>query len=202
MRMNGNTALNPGDLAINNPTDHARHWPIGSPISTPDTARAELEDGTPVRLRLLDAEDSATIQAFFESLSPRSLHQRFHQRLQTLSPPLLRLLCGMDGQRHVAVGAFADAGLIGIGRFVCSAENARTAEVAFSVADSSQGRGLGKKLLRALAMAASERGVDTFLFTVLADNRAATRLLTIPGSSSVIRGGQLEGRVNVADVLR
>lgn len=182
-------------------TARSAPWPADAPTSPQIAQQSYLDDGTPIRLRLLDAGDSADILAFFEALSPRSMYQRFQLRRQSLSPALIRLLCGMDGQRHVAVGAFADEGMIGTGRYVCSDENTAVAEVAFTVADTWQGRGVGRRLLRTLASAAHERGVDTFRFTVLVDNLPATRLLAVPGFSAMVRSGQLEGQFGVAEVL-
>ncbi|WP_318842895.1 GNAT family N-acetyltransferase, partial [Myceligenerans pegani] len=74
-----------------------------------------------------------------------------------------------------AAGADAVAGeeILGVARFdVVPGEGPRTAEVAFNIADSVQGRGLGSVLLEHLADAARERGIRRFAAEVLPQNRA------------------------------
>src|SRR5262249_33595262 len=59
----------------------------------------------------------------------------------------------------------------GIARFIRSASDPRSAEVAVTVTDDAQGRGLGRRLVETLAQAARERGIDTFEMRVLGNNR-------------------------------
>jgi acetyltransferase len=49
--------------------------------------------------------------------------------------------------------------------------------VAVTVADEVQGRGLGRRLVRTLALGARERGIDTFQMSVLGSNWRARELL-------------------------
>jgi GNAT superfamily N-acetyltransferase len=65
-----------------------------------------------------------------------------------------------------------DADLVrdGFARLVRSVSNKRSAELAVTVTDDTQGRGLGRLLVATLAAAAHERGVDTFEMSVLGRN--------------------------------
>ncbi|RPF21008.1 acyl-CoA synthetase (NDP forming) [Myceligenerans xiligouense] len=63
--------------------------------------------------------------------------------------------------------------ILGVARFdVVPGPGPRTAEVAFNIADSVQGRGLGSVLLEHVADAARERGIRRFVAEVLPQNRA------------------------------
>lgn len=166
-----------------------------------DAGYATLADGTVIHLRMLEAADSEAILTFFAGLSPQSMRLRFHQPRRSLSPALARLLCSMDGNDHVAVGAFTGEELIGTARFVRSDDTPNAADIAFSVADRYQGLGAGRLLLRHLALAAGQRGVENFTFTVLAENTAALRLVAGPNAALSLRSAQREGRIPVAHLL-
>jgi RimJ/RimL family protein N-acetyltransferase len=59
---------------------------------------------------------------------------------------------------------------VGVGRYIRSADDDTHAELAFEVTDTWRGRGLGTFLLGALAVAATEAGIDHFRGEVLHDN--------------------------------
>ena len=70
----------------------------------------------------------------------------------------------------------ADGSIAADGRFVRDADNAASAEIALTVADAYQGRGVGTLLLAALAIAAHIDGIEQFHAFVLSDNPAARAL--------------------------
>ena len=163
--------------------------------------RALLTDGTAVMLRVLEVRDRAAIHALFEGLSDDSRYRRFQTVSRRLAPGLLGMLCAMDGESHVAVGAFRSRELIGVARYVRSQPGSPEAEFAFTVADAYQGRGLGRHLLYTLARLAHARGVFRFRFTVLADNGPASHLLLGPGAPGAPGPWQRDGSLEVAEVL-
>jgi GNAT superfamily N-acetyltransferase len=144
--------------------------------------RLALADGTWAELRMVRPEDAALLHEGFERLSPRSRFQRFMSAKPRLSQDELRYLTSVDGERHVAIGAVTrsptgrEVGL-GVGRFFRLEQAPETAEVAITVVDDAQGKGLGRVLLERLVEAARERGVECFEFRVLAGNQPMYRLV-------------------------
>src|ERR671922_894426 len=114
-----------------------------------------LSDGAPVLIRPILVEDRAQIVEAFGRLSPRSRYQRFFGPLRELSPSLLTYLTEIDYINHFAYGAFSiaqpESKLIGVARYVRSVDEPQSAEVAVAVIDDYHRRGLGKRLLLALA---------------------------------------------------
>jgi GNAT superfamily N-acetyltransferase len=104
---------------------------------------------------------------------------RFLTAKPTLSESELRYLTEVDGHSHEALGAIdpSTGQGIAVGRFVRDERDASRAEVAITVADDWQRRGLGKLLLGRLADRAREEGVERFTALVSLDNRGMEALL-------------------------
>lgn len=156
------------------------------------TVEVSLRDGEPVALRPQRREDRPLVAAFFDSLSPRSRYLRFLSPVRRLSPALLERLCAVDGQDHFAWLALHEGEIAGLGRWVRTTGGA-SAEVALSVRDDLQGRGLGRLLLEALALVAPTRGVTCFELVTLSENRRALSLLRSAGARFRFRHGQVSG---------
>jgi RimJ/RimL family protein N-acetyltransferase len=138
-----------------------------------------LPNGAGVVIRAIRADDKALLSAAVSRLSPESSRGRFLTSKSSFSADELRYLTEVDGVRHVAlVALLADdlQRLIAVGRYVCLAEDAATAEVAIVVGDEFQGQGLGSRLGLLLADHARAHGVQRFVATMLSDNVAAHRL--------------------------
>src|SRR5438105_4262778 len=78
---------------------------------------------------------------------------------------------------------------IGIGRWIRLQDDPRTADAAVAVLDEFQGQGIGRALLRLLAEAAIDRGIDRFRGEVLADNEPMLALLERFGAVTTAREG-------------
>jgi len=148
--------------------------------------RTALADGTRFMLRPLGPGDAGRIAAAFALLSARTRALRFLGGKAEMSRAQLRNLSDADGEMHFAlVACLEDAAdeIIGIARFLRFEQDPARAEVAATVADAFQGRGLGRLLLTRLAEAARERGVRTFHCELAEGNMAALRLVreTAPG---------------------
>ena len=110
--------------------------------------------------------------------SSETLYRRF-QSVRKPTKSLLAYLFEVDYADHFvwvmtegAVGpVVADA------RFVRDEDDPTTAEIAFTVGDDYQGRGIGTFLLGALVVAAGYDGVQRFTARVLSDNYAMRRIL-------------------------
>jgi GNAT superfamily N-acetyltransferase len=162
-----------------------------------------LRDGTQVVITRVTPADAPRLADAFTRLSEESRRLRFLAPKPSLSAAELRYLTEVDGHRHEALSAIdpeSDRG-VAIGRFVRDPNDAERAEVAITVADDWQRRGLGKLLLERLVDRAREEGVRRFTALVSADNRSMHGLLArIEESSKVTRmaGGVMEYEIELA----
>jgi GNAT superfamily N-acetyltransferase len=136
-----------------------------------------LRDRSIVTLRLVRPDDKELMRRGFERLSADSRYRRFFGCKNTLSDAELVYLTEVDGHNHFAIGAVAkdargdDEG-VAVARFIRSKADTRAAEVAVTVVDDWQRKGLATVLLLRLAAAARERGVECFTGLVLPSNVA------------------------------
>jgi protein lysine acetyltransferase len=140
-----------------------------------------LPDGAPVLIRPIRADDKRMLSDALRRLSPDSAQRRFLTPKRSFSRTELRYLTEVDGRDHVALVAEYPAEpvrrLIAVARFVRLAGDPEAAEVAITVADSWQRRGLGSLLSAQLAEEARGLGIRRFTATMAADNVAAHRLM-------------------------
>jgi len=141
-----------------------------------------LADGRPVLLRPMSPASKPLIAAALLRLSPESSRRRFFTPRFRLSDAELDRLTDLDGINRYAIGALslrADGSVEGVGvaRFAREVDEPRAAEAAVVVIDEYQGLGLGKLLLRRLAAAALQRGIDRLRGVVLRDNDPMLGLL-------------------------
>jgi GNAT superfamily N-acetyltransferase len=155
---------------------------------------ATAGDGTAVHLRLLRRDERELVAGFFAGLSDESRHRRFLQPMPRLPEAMLRRLVDVDGRRHVAVVAEADGQCVGIARYLALADEPGAAEVAVTVTDRHQGRGIGRLLLEALELVAGRAGLTSLVYLVDPTNRPALRLLRSLGVELAFRDGLVEGR--------
>jgi GNAT superfamily N-acetyltransferase len=153
---------------------------IVSEESSPDAA--VLADGRAVLLRPVTSASKPLIAAALLRLSPESSRRRFFTPRFRLSDAELDRLTDLDGIDRYAIGAIAVGADgrtegIGVARYAREADEPRAAEAAVVVIDEYQGLGLGKLLLRRLAAAALQRGIDRLRGIVLRDNDPMLGLL-------------------------
>jgi nucleotide-binding universal stress UspA family protein/RimJ/RimL family protein N-acetyltransferase len=138
-----------------------------------------LRDGARVTLRPIAPEDKPVLAASFDRLSEESRYRRFLTYKNKLSAAELDYLVDVDHKDHeaiIAIDPSSGEGL-GVARYVRSTDDAELAEVAVTVADDWQGRGLGHELLERLTYRARREGVHRFSALVLGENRASLGLL-------------------------
>jgi RimJ/RimL family protein N-acetyltransferase len=152
--------------------------------------RAVLRDGSEVLIRPIRGADAPALADGFARLSTRSRQLRFLSPKQELSPRELRYLTEVDHHDHEALAAVDRAGGRGLGvaRYIRSVDDAQSAEIAITVADEWQGRGLGRELLAWLADRARQEGIRRFTALAAADNVAVARLARAIGA--VLRWGE------------
>jgi RimJ/RimL family protein N-acetyltransferase len=135
-----------------------------------------LSDGSRVIVRPIDSDDVELERRFITELSPESRRFRFLATINQPSEGLLRLLTNIDPSRDAALGALDASAerLVGVARF--SSGPGGTAEVAVTVSDDWQHRGLGSVLARRLIDLARRRGIRQFYSIDSDGNRAMHRL--------------------------
>lgn len=143
--------------------------------------RVFLRDGTPCWVWPLLPTDRAALVSEFEKLSPESRRRRFLQPVVHLSDAMLKhLVDDVDGVDHVALVLMAEVGddivPTGIARCVRYPSQPEAADVAVTVKDEWQGRGVASALLEVL-MARRPAGVTHLLTEVAADNPASLAML-------------------------
>ncbi|MBV8429599.1 MAG: GNAT family N-acetyltransferase [Solirubrobacterales bacterium] len=164
---------------------------------------ARLRDGSEVVIARLTPEDAPLLADAFARLSEESRRLRFLGPKPSLSASELRYLTQVDGHRHEALSALdpATARGVAIGRFVRDPRHPERAEVAITVADDWQRRGLGKLLLERLAERARREGVGSFTALVSVDNRNMRGLLEridAPAHVAHVADGVAEWEVELA----
>ena len=136
----------------------------------PDRWEADvlLRDGGTAHLRPIRPADAERLDQFHNAQSAESVYLRFFAPYPRLSERDLFRFTNVDHRDRVAFIALIANDIVGVVRY--DKINATQAEVAFNVADSHQGRGLGSVLLEHIAAAARERGVTRFFAETLPGN--------------------------------
>jgi RimJ/RimL family protein N-acetyltransferase len=156
---------------------------------------AVLRDGTRVLLREARPEDAPLVRLGFDQLSDRSRQFRFLRAMPRLSEDDLSFLAGADGNEVIgALDLSVDPPEpVGMARYVRLPSRPEMAEVAITVVDSHQGRGLGTLLFGCLAWQAERTGLKGFVALVHHANRQMRSLLEDLGA--VVeddQGGELQ----------
>jgi acetyltransferase len=132
-----------------------------------------LSDGSGVTVRPIRPEDAAIEAAFVKALSPESRHFRFLNSPRELTPEMLARFTQIDYDREMALVAVQQRDgaevEIGVARYVANPDGL-SCEFAIVLADSLQGRGLGRQLLARLIEIARDRGLKSMIGCVLAEN--------------------------------
>jgi RimJ/RimL family protein N-acetyltransferase len=143
----------------------------------------KLRNGERVEIRAVRPQDRGDLIAAVGRTSSESLYRRFFAVRRHFSETEESFYLNIDFVSHVALVALADENgqqsIVGGGRYVVSEPG--QAEVAFTVVDKYQGRGLGAALLRHLAMIARQAGLHELVAYVLPDNRAMLKVFEKSG---------------------
>jgi GNAT superfamily N-acetyltransferase len=138
-----------------------------------------LPDGESVTIRPVRRQDADALQAYFRGLSGETRYRRFLGAMAELTGKQLARLAEMDGPDALALLAFAETGgtscLIGEAVLVTVPGSARS-EMALSVADHWQRKGVGSALVRELECRARIGGARYLYGDVLRTNIAMKNL--------------------------
>jgi protein lysine acetyltransferase len=136
-----------------------------------------IRDGSELLLRPVLPGDSARTLQGHVWFSSETLYRRF-MSARVPSPALMDYLAEVDYVDHfVWVMTDLDGNPVADARFVRDHDHPTMAEIAFTVADAYQGRGIGSFLIAALSVAARVAGVEKFSGRMLADNVAMRTIM-------------------------
>lgn len=135
----------------------------------------QVRDGTFVHVRAIRPDDRERLHANFRRLSAETVRSRFLGAKGDLTEDELDRYTRIEPERHVGLVATVwDAGaekIVGVGRyFVDEGDGPTRAEVAFTVDDAYQDRGIGTLLFDHLVEVAGRLGVDEVYADAFADN--------------------------------
>ena len=164
----------------------------------------ELRDGSLVRIRQGRHTDRDLLVRGFERLGPESRYRRFLTPMRDLGEKAVRYMTELDHHDHEAMIALDEQGQEGIGDafYVRDAGRPDTAEVAVTVVDAWQGRGLGSLLLESISARARDEGIRTFTALMLARNGEMMHLFERLGPVRIVdrAAGAVEIEVAIAGV--
>lgn len=133
-----------------------------------ETTDVILRDGSTLRLRAPVAGDADALVEFFAGLSERSRYLRFHG-FGLLGRNLVEAVLDPDWRERGALVGSLDGGIVALANWV-RLRDPSAAEVAFTVGDEFQRRGIGTRLLEQLAARAAKAGIEAFVADVLQEN--------------------------------
>jgi RimJ/RimL family protein N-acetyltransferase len=157
-----------------------------------------LPDGTTVVVRPICAADAGRLRRMFHRLSPATVYRRFFSPIVRPRESMLHHLASVDHDHREAVVALDGDEIVGVARYDGAGEPGR-AEIAVTVEDAWQHRGLGTLLLRRLTKLALAHGYEHFFASMLADNRPALAMLQhmAPGSRVSLDSGSYEATIDL-----
>lgn len=130
-------------------------------------------------VRLLDSGDVDNLIEIFDALGAESRYRRFLQSVDNLSQTRIyeeaENIIALLPEKGNGLIAFQEGAPVGAARYVRIDDT--TAEIAISVIDDAQGKGIGSHLLPLLTELAYEDGLTTLVGTVSNDNEPTWRLL-------------------------
>jgi len=159
-------------------------------IRIPEGRPVVLRDGSAVLIRQVRSTDAPLLADGFTRLSAASRQMRFLGVKKELSAAELRYFTDVDHHDHEALAAVdrVSGHGAGIARYIRDAGDPQAAEIAVTIVDDWQGRGLGTELLARLSDRARQEGIRRFTALADAGNVGVAALLRNAGARLVRRG--------------
>lgn len=157
--------------------------------------RTRLADGSRILVRPLRPDDRERLRQGIAALSFHTRYLRFHGAGPRPTERELDLLLQLDGRDRAAWGAVDPVSGCGLGvaRYARLSGQPSMAELALTVVDRWQRRGLARVLLDRLARSAQAAGIERFRAIVLAENRPVLDWVRSLGANErPLSAGQLE----------
>lgn len=139
-----------------------------------DNFHFQLSTELDLEFGIITPKDQERLSKAFELLSVDSRYKRFLSYFKHLSPEMLDYLTGADQRDHIAWGAKnhhkPNEPGVGTARFIRDKHNMDTAEIAITVIDSYQGKGIGNVLFGIMYHLARFHAVKFFKGSVIPEN--------------------------------
>jgi RimJ/RimL family protein N-acetyltransferase len=146
-------------------------------------AAETLRDGRRITIRATRPEDREALLDAFGRTGDESRYRRFFSPKRAFSEAEIAFFLNVDFADHVALAAeLEEAGrpvIVGSGRYIVTEPG--KAEVAFMVADTHQGLGIGSRLMRHLVAIARAAGLEALVAEVLPGNAAMLKVFERAG---------------------
>jgi acetyl coenzyme A synthetase (ADP forming)-like protein len=156
-----------------------------------------LRDGSTMRFQAPLKGDARALLEFFGGLSDQSLYLRFHGH-PSVDDHLVAPMLDPDWVERGALVGTVEEKIVALAGYV-RLRAARSAEVAFAVADDYQGRGIATRLLERLAALAASVEIDEFVAEVMPDNIGMLGVFADAGfqENRVLEAGTIEVRLQL-----
>jgi acyl-CoA synthetase (NDP forming)/GNAT superfamily N-acetyltransferase len=138
-----------------------------------------LTDGSVASIRPLDGSDADALVEVFRSASEQNLYWRFFGIDREAGTRYVQRLMARVGLDQLALVVELHGQLVGLG--TADPISSTAAEIAFFVADSMHGKGVGTLLLEHLAAAGRDRGLFEYEAEVLSSNYPMLEVLAAAG---------------------
>jgi GNAT superfamily N-acetyltransferase len=141
--------------------------------------RVPVIGGAAVVIRPIEPGDRSELATGFRRLSALTRFRSLREPAQSLSSQQLAELTDVDHVAYEALVALdATTGeAVGIGRYIRDRDNPARAELACTVADAWQRRGVGSALIERLASQARADGIEQFMAHIVVGDEPGRRLL-------------------------
>ena len=146
-----------------------------------DSTYALLIDGATIEIRAARPEDFDAVRDMHAKMSPDNLYLRFFSMSPAVAEQEARRICREPRPDHAALLAVLDGEVAGCGTYEQAGTGSQSAEVAFTVADDLQNRGIGMLLLEHLVSLGRGRGFRAFTAETLSENAAMLRVFADAG---------------------
>ena len=138
-----------------------------------------LGDGTLIKFRPIQPPDEMRMKDLFYDLSQQTIYYRFMKQMTRIPRKQIQDFVYVDHRNEVAVVGTLPAAhgedIIAIGRYYLN-QKTNQAEVAFTVKDQWQNRGIGTFMLNLLTTIAKRNGISGFTAEVLRENKAMQKV--------------------------
>lgn len=160
-----------------------------------------IRDNTYLCFKALEKVDREKFLDGFRKLSRKTVYHRFFGFMKELTEEQIEDLLNTDKKDHVAWAAFDivddDAIGIGVGRFRRSTVNPLEAELALTVIDEYQDKGVGTVLLAIMYYLGIKLDIEVFTGVMLSDNSKLIRRFKELGAEMIRIGTEYEMRLPI-----
>jgi RimJ/RimL family protein N-acetyltransferase len=161
---------------------------IMPPTKTPYPAQYEetitLRSGEKIFVRPIRSDDEPLMREMFYHFSENTKYLRYHAATKSMPHNKLQVFCTVDYDSEMAlIGLHGPPGaeeVVGVGRYMTDSEK-HSAEVAFTVSDAWQRKGLGTYFFQRLVQIAHGLGIQTFHAYVLVQNSGMLKIFHSSG---------------------